>query len=941
MASRTQTFNFGSSFYDEMTGLRFEPHHPHERPDLWCAYLEGGERQFAEYGLGKVFGRASQEHAADITMFFVGFDEEGIVRAGVRCHGPLEHPSQCAALREMGNSPQIGGLTKAIESYIPYGLLEGKGAWSSMRTGEGHLSFRTIFRLLVHAMEWFEAEHLVGTVSDRFADQVLAAGGYILGNETAPFPNNSYRTLLISWRRSRTAARAMSEDMRLVRTERFGLGRTRRLAPRPPINGSTGSWRPIVLESDRRADRGVVESLFRRPEITVIDQVKTQRAELERIAKVTGEAPDAEPIRTVYYPWRKTLVRTVGPRSFRRLRVERNRFKLTPAEQDRLSQLRVGIVGLSVGHAIAHALAMEGLCGELRLADFDVLETTNLNRLPGTVMEINENKAVLAARRIAEFDPYLELSIFPTGIDAQNIERFASDLDVIVEESDSLDAKLLVREVAKEHRIPVIMATSDRGLFDVERFDLDAGLRPFHGLLGSTGTAELAQLSTKDKVPYILAILEASQISTRAAASMVEIDQTVSTWPQLNSDVILGAATAAAAVRRIGSGEPLPSGRIRIDLDQLLAAPTVPAAQTPLAEVVDDTETAPADPIDELAHAAARAPSGGNMQPWRFEVTPDRLDIFLAPGRSDLMDVSFRGSYVAIGAALFNARCVAARQGMLGRVGIGSGEPSNPVVTLQREPGSDTELAALAELVEQRCSNRRHGDRSPLGTELVDRLASVVSAEGATLHLLSGRGDIEQAAEMLAESDRIRFLTPRLYEDLMHELRWPGYDDMAFGIDVRSLELDPSDLASFGIVRRSEVMDELAQWDLGRGLGTLTRDAVVSSSALAVISVADASVASYVAGGQAMERFWLEAQRLGISVTPVSPVFIFATNHQERVGLVGEERAEEVRTLHEAFNELLGMTNAERITIVARLHRAPQPSIRSRRFPLDALLTRH
>ena len=50
-----------------------------------------------------------------------------------------------------------------------------------------------------------------------------------------------------------------------------------------------------------------------------------------------------------------------------------------------LYELRVGVAGLSVGHVIAHTLAAQGLCGELRLADFDGLELSNLNRVPATM----------------------------------------------------------------------------------------------------------------------------------------------------------------------------------------------------------------------------------------------------------------------------------------------------------------------------------------------------------------------------------------------------------------------------------------------------------------------------------------------------------------------------------------------------------------------------
>ena len=68
--------------------------------------------------------------------------------------------------------------------------------------------------------------------------------------------------------------------------------------------------------------------------------------------------------------------------AFRAVRLDRNRNKITTDEQQRLGELRIGVVGLSVGHAIAYTLAAEGVCGDLRLADFDDLELSNLNRVP-------------------------------------------------------------------------------------------------------------------------------------------------------------------------------------------------------------------------------------------------------------------------------------------------------------------------------------------------------------------------------------------------------------------------------------------------------------------------------------------------------------------------------------------------------------------------------
>lgn len=230
----------------------------------------------------------------------------------------------------------------------------------------------------------------------------------------------------------------------------------------------------------------------------------------------------------------------------------------------------MGVVGLSVGHAVAHTLALEGLCGELRLADFDELDLSNLNRVPSSVFDLGVNKAVAAARRIAELDPYLRVQVFPDGVNAATLDGFLDGLDLVVEECDSIDTKLLVRQHARARGIPVVMETSDGGVLDVERFDLEPDRPVFHGLLGEMETADVADMTVEQKSTIAATLLEPTKLTPRMIASVPEIGRTLSTWPQLGGDVALGGAAVTAAVRAFGRGEPLPSGRRRIDLDSLV-----------------------------------------------------------------------------------------------------------------------------------------------------------------------------------------------------------------------------------------------------------------------------------------------------------------------------------------------------------------------------------
>jgi hypothetical protein len=259
---------------------------------------------------------------------------------------------------------------------------------------------------------------------------------------------------------------------------------------------------------------------------------------------------------------------------------------------------------------------------------------------------------VVAARRVAEIDPYVRIVTVPEGITPDNLGAFLDGLDLVIEECDSLDVKLLIREAARDRRIPVIMETSDRGVLDVERFDLEPDRPIFHGLLPGVDSADLAGLSIEEKAPIVLRMMGAADVTSRGAASLLEIGRTITAWPQLGGEVTLGAASAAAAVRRFGLKGHLPSGRVHVDLEEAISqlAPVLAPADN-LGEpiIADGPLPEDADEIDQIVDAARRAPSGGNIQPWRFEADDSEIRFYLVPERTTAMDVRFRASYVGIG----------------------------------------------------------------------------------------------------------------------------------------------------------------------------------------------------------------------------------------------------------------------------------------------------
>ena len=127
------------------------------------------------------------------------------------------------------------------------------------------------------------------------------------------------------------------------------------------------------------------------------------------------------------------------------------------------------------------------------------------------------------------------------------------------------------------------------------------------------------------------------------------------------------------------------------------------------------------------------------------------------------------------------------------------------------------------------------------------------------------------------------------------------------------------------ILRRSEVMADLAAWNAGTALGDDTYGRVAASSAIGVISVRGQSLTDYARGGSAVESVWIRAQQHGLAVQPVSPAFLYA-HDDEDLRELSPAFAEHLGDLQYNFRKLADTEAGESQVLVLRFSRAPRPS---------------
>ncbi len=272
----------------------------------------------------------------------------------------------------------------------------------------------------------------------------------------------------------------------------------------------------------------------------------------------------------VYYPWLKKAIYLPEEKIYFELRTASNKNVIHVDEQEKYRDIKIGIAGMSVGSNVASTLALTGGPKNMRLTDFDEIEATNLNRIRAGLPSIGQNKAIFFAQNIYELDPWAELDVYDKGVNKNNLDEFLQGLDIFIDEMDSIELKVRARFIAKKIGIPVLMATDngDGVIFDVERYDENPGQAIFNGRVEIT-EEELANLKTfQDWIKIASRIVGAEAHTPRMLESLLELGKTIAGVPQIGSGASMAGAVISYAVRKIAIGDPMPSGRYIISLDE-------------------------------------------------------------------------------------------------------------------------------------------------------------------------------------------------------------------------------------------------------------------------------------------------------------------------------------------------------------------------------------
>ncbi len=137
----------------------------------------------------------------------------------------------------------------------------------------------------------------------------------------------------------------------------------------------------------------------------------------------------------------------------------------TPEVQQKIKKSRIGIAGAGgLGSNVVVALARIGI-GRLVVADFDLVEPSNLNRQYYFIDQIGMPKVLALQETVKRINPGVDFRAVHEKITPANLKKYFSGLDILVEAFDDADQKaMLISHFLREFpQIPLVAASGMAG----------------------------------------------------------------------------------------------------------------------------------------------------------------------------------------------------------------------------------------------------------------------------------------------------------------------------------------------------------------------------------------------------------------------------------------------------------------------------------------------
>ena len=145
--------------------------------------------------------------------------------------------------------------------------------------------------------------------------------------------------------------------------------------------------------------------------------------------------------------------------------------------QKKIINARVAIIGMGgLGCPAAQSLVASGI-GYLKIIDGDTIDLSNLHRQHlYSLKDVGKKKVDIAKIALEKLSNQVKIETWDMHLEEKNQVNCMKDIDIIIDATDNISARILIDQISKENNIPMIYGSLYRFEGQVSIFNInDAG----------------------------------------------------------------------------------------------------------------------------------------------------------------------------------------------------------------------------------------------------------------------------------------------------------------------------------------------------------------------------------------------------------------------------------------------------------------------------------
>jgi nitroreductase len=349
------------------------------------------------------------------------------------------------------------------------------------------------------------------------------------------------------------------------------------------------------------------------------------------------------------------------------------------------------------------------------------------------------------------------------------------------------------------------------------------------------------------------------------------------------------------------------------------------------------------DDIKEILRAATQAPSGENAQPWRFEVSGTNIDVFNRPEQDQsLYNWNQYASYMANGAVIENLIIAAQHFNYNPQITFLPDSNKEHLATIQLIQGDSSKPAEdLYPYIEKRVTNRKPYKTEALSSGEIQELVEAGKSSDVSVYFTTDPSHKEILGQVGSTNERVMLSNKSLHQFFFSHINWNKTEDdkKKVGFFIETLELPPPAKIMFRLFKNWKVMKLFNKISLNEVVGKQNGAVNAQAGAFGILVVPRLEQKYFIETGRVLERIWLTATKMGLSMQPLTGVLFFML--QIRGGNTRDFSQKQIDLITSAYGDILKIFNLKEqdsVVFMFRVGRGDKPTAQSSRFQPEEVI---